>query len=58
MKKLALITGGIVATNVVANIGINTLRASGGSLIAMAHLARPYLMPAPLNYKAMSANAA
>lgn len=58
MKKIALVAGGLVVANVVANIGINTLRASGGTIGGAAFLALPYLIPAPLNYMATPANAA
>lgn len=59
MKKIALITGGIVVANVAANIGINTLRATGGTVAGMAFVALPYfIIPAPLNLMATTAKAA
>lgn len=58
MKKIALVTGGLLAANVAANIGINTLRASGGSASGLAFIGMSYLIPAPLNYMATPANAA
>ena len=52
MKKLALATGGLVAANVVANIGINKIATTGG-IGRLVFVVTPYLIPAPINYYLM-----
>ena len=59
MKKFALVAGGLLALNTVANTALRAIMASGGSAKALAFLAAPYVfVPAPVTYKEMSADAA
>lgn len=51
MKKIALVAGGLVVTNVLANITIDAIRRGGGSFGAALFIYLPYLVvPAPLYY--------
>ena len=58
MKKLALVAGGLLAINTVANLGLHALRATGGSVQSLAFIVAPLvLQPAPITYNQMVAEA-
>lgn len=54
MKKVALITGGLVMANVAANMGLKALVSSGATISGMANLVGKYLLPAPMFVRRMN----
>ena len=48
MKKFARIDGGLVVANVIANVAIDTFKASNGTVGGAAFLALPLFYPALL----------